>query len=76
MKLSAYLSSLGMSRAAFAAKVGTSRQNVSRWCEGVTPRRDDMIRVLAETEGKVTPNDFAFSPRSPEPPAKPQEAVA
>ena len=67
MKLAAYLSSIGMSRSAFATKLGTSRQNVTRWCEGVTPRRDDMLRLLAETEGKVTPNDFVLGHR-----AKPQ----
>lgn len=62
MKLAAYLSQAGMSRAAFAAKIGTSRQNVARWCEGVTPRRDDLMRILAETEGQVAPNDFIFAP--------------
>lgn len=62
MTLASYLKSLGLTQAAFAAQLGTSRQNVSRWCEGVTPRRADMLRLLAATEGKVTPNDFAFAP--------------
>lgn len=58
MKLAAYLSSTGKTRAAFAAELETSRQNVTRWCEGVTPRRKDMLRILAATEGKVTALDF------------------
>lgn len=71
MKLAAYLSEAGISVQAFAAKLGTSRQNVDRWCKGVTPRRNDLMRILAETEGKVTPNDFIFAPI-----AKPQSQGA
>lgn len=62
MTLASYLKSMGLTQAAFAAQIGTSRQNVSRWCEGVIPRRADMLRLLAITEGKVTPNDFALAP--------------
>lgn len=62
MKLATYLSQTGISVPAFAAKLGTSRQNVDRWCKGVTPRRNDLMRILAETEGQVTPNDFIFAP--------------
>lgn len=72
MKLATYLSQVDMSVPAFAAKLGTSRQNVDRWCKGVTPRRNDLMRILAETEGKVTPNDFVFTP----PPVAKQEGVA
>jgi DNA-binding transcriptional regulator YdaS (Cro superfamily) len=76
MKLSAYLSSVGKSRSAFAAELETSRQNVARWCEGVTPRRQDMLRILAATEGKVTANDFMLAPAIKPPPAKPNSEKA
>lgn len=62
MKLATYLSQNGIGIRAFALKLGTSRQNVDRWCKGVTPRRKDLMRILAETEGAVTPNDFVFAP--------------
>jgi len=71
MKLAAYLSTHRISIPAFAAKLGTSRQNVDRWCKGVTPRRNDMVRILAETQGQVTPNDFVLGPI-----AKPSEGRA
>lgn len=62
MKLATYLSQNGIGVRAFALKLGTSRQNVDRWCKGVTPRRKDQLRILAETGGAVTPNDFVFAP--------------
>lgn len=71
MKLAAYLASINTTPAAFAAELGTSRQNVSRWCAGVTPRRREMLMLLAKTEGKVTPNDFMLGPI-----AKPSEGRA
>lgn len=75
MDLSAYLKGAGLSRAAFAARLKTSRQNVSRWCDGVVPRRDDIVKIMAETGGAVTPNDFAFAKPKPAP-AKQSEAAA
>lgn len=66
MELSAYLKAKGQSRSSFAADLKTSRQNVSRWCEGVMPRRDDIAKIMAATDGAVTPMDFAF--------AKPRQA--
>ncbi len=74
MKLAAYLSSIGKSRSAFAAELETSRQNVTRWCEGVTPRRKDMLRILAATEGKVTALDFLLQSPS-KPLAKPSDEM-
>ncbi len=61
MDLSAYLKTHNISRATFAATLRTSRQNVSRWCEGVMPRREDIVKIMAETKGEVTPTDFAFA---------------
>lgn len=75
MDLSAYLKANDISRAAFAVKLRTSRQNVSRWCEGVMPRRDDIVKIMAETKGAVTPTDFAFAKPKKPTPAK-QEGVA
>lgn len=74
MKLAAYLSSVGKTRSTFAAELETSRQNVARWCEGVTPRRRDMLRILAATEGKVTALDFLLqSPAKPAAKPNPSE---
>lgn len=61
MELRAYLSSVNETPSAFAVRVGTSRQNVSRWCSGVMPRRRDIVRILSATGGKVTPTDFALA---------------
>lgn len=68
MDLSAYLNAKGETASSFAAKLETSRQNVSRWCDGVMPRKPDLAKIMAATNGAVTPMDFAFAkPRSAQP---------
>lgn len=64
MKLAAYLKQAGKTRSAFAAELGTSRQNVARWCDGVTPRREDMLLILGATGGQVTAHDFLLTGRT------------
>ena len=73
MELKAYLTSEGLTPSAFAERIKTSRQNVSRWCAGVMPRRRDIIRILSATGGKVTPTDFALAVRRA---AKPRKEAA
>ncbi|MFC5423241.1 helix-turn-helix domain-containing protein [Bosea eneae] len=59
MKLAEYLRTRDMKPAEFARIVGTHRQNVSRWMNGIAvPRPDDLRKILEVTDGKVTPNDF------------------
>ena len=59
MKLNDYLSRQGVSKSAFAGKVGTSVATVSRVGDGlVVPRRELLVRIYDETDGLVTPNDL------------------
>lgn len=44
---------------AFAARIGRSASMVTDYCEGrAWPDRETMERIVTETAGEVTPNDF------------------
>ena len=59
MKLASYLRQSGDSAAAFAVRIGTSRQAVGRWLRGERiPSPEAMARIVAVTAGAVQPNDF------------------
>lgn len=59
MRLSDYIAELKISDAAFAERIGVSRQALSRYLSG--DRRPDwavLNRIVQATDGHVTPNDF------------------
>lgn len=59
MKLSDYLTANSLTAAAFASKIGRHRSTVIRLIGGnVRPDRETVERILAATDGQVTPNDF------------------
>lgn len=59
MKLNDFLSSHGVSKSAFAKKIGTTTATVSRIADGlVVPRRALMHAIHHHTGGEVTPNDL------------------
>ncbi len=76
MELAAYLSAKGETPSSFAVKLETSRQNVSRWCDGVMPRKPDLAKIMAATNGAVTPMDFAFAKPKTVPAPKSEERAA
>lgn len=62
MKLATYLNNSGSTYAAFAEKVGASTFAVGKWARGERlPRPKVLARIVEETGGQVTPNDF-FAP--------------
>jgi transcriptional regulator with XRE-family HTH domain len=59
MKLASYLSANGCTYADFAQKVGASTFAVGKWVRGERlPRPGVLSRIVAETGGQVTANDF------------------
>jgi predicted transcriptional regulator len=59
MKLNQFLLEQGISKSAFARKIGTTAATVSRIGDGlVVPRRGLLERIYEQTEGRVTPNDL------------------
>lgn len=59
MQLSEYLKLRNIKRIEFAAKIGVSPQTITGWCDGTFwPSKENAKRVLDETAGAVTPNDF------------------
>lgn len=59
MKLGAWLTGEGVTREAFASRIGVNEASVSRYINGDrVPRRKIMLRIRKETNGKVTANDF------------------
>jgi transcriptional regulator with XRE-family HTH domain len=59
MTLAEYLKSTGERPAQFAARIGVSRQNVSRWVAGKNlPRVAEIKRIVEATDGKVDGNSF------------------
>lgn len=74
MKLAAYLEKVGLSDADFGLKIGVNRQSVHRYKTGERiPDTVIMPRIVAETGGEVTPNDFYGVPTAPDLPH--EEAV-
>ena len=67
MKLSDYLSERSISDGEFAEKIGVDRSSVSRLRRGVTrPNWPTIERIISETSGAVTANDFLPAPQSDE----------
>jgi DNA-binding transcriptional regulator YdaS (Cro superfamily) len=65
MKLIDYLNAHDIGFAEFARRIGgVSRMTVQRYANGARmPRPDAMVRIIAATDGAVTPNDFfPYSP--------------
>lgn len=65
MKLSDYLAKNGVSQHEFAAAIGVTPKAVDHWVNGLrTPRKEQMLLIVRNTLGAVTPNDF-FAPFAP-----------
>lgn len=48
-----------MTAAEFGRRIGRDKSTVARYCDGERiPDRDTMPRIVAETGGAVTANDF------------------
>ena len=60
MKLAQWLSRFKVSRADFARRIGVSPGAITLMCreEGAWVSRETAERVVIETHGAVTPNDF------------------
>lgn len=59
MQLSDYLTTNDLTDAAFGERIGVSGVSVHRYCAGERiPALDVMRRIIAETGGAVTANDF------------------
>ena len=60
MKLADWLNRNGVSRADFARRIGVSPGAVTLICrgEGAWISRETAVRIVAQTRGAVTPNDF------------------
>ncbi len=64
MELKTYLEKNSLSCGDFAAQVNASERAVIKWTRNERfPREEFMKRIVAATNGKVTPNDF-FEGRS------------
>ncbi|MGO9420046.1 3,4-dihydroxy-2-butanone-4-phosphate synthase [Roseiarcus sp.] len=64
MKLVVWLRQKGVSRAEFARRIGVSPGAVTLICrgDGAWLSRETAERIVAETDGAVTPNDFLLNP--------------
>ncbi len=64
MKLADWLRRSGVSRAEFARRIGVSPGAVTLICraDGAWLSRETAERIVAETRGAVTPNDFLLAP--------------
>ena len=60
MKLADWLVRAGVKRSDFARRIGVSPGAVTQFCrsDGAWISRDTAQRILVETRGAVTPNDF------------------
>lgn len=59
MRLADYLSTNEISDAAFASRIGVSRQALHRYRRGERmPRPDQLHRIREATDGAVTADDF------------------
>src|SRR5271154_2108873 len=67
MKLGDWLKRSGMTRADFARRIGVSPGAVTLTCRehGSWLSRETAERIVAETCGAVTPNDFLNAPPAP-----------
>lgn len=59
MKLAAFLSLSGITRSQFAERIGVTGATITGYCSGsIWPKREVMERIVAETNGAVTADDF------------------
>lgn len=65
MKLSAYIKKQRITAAEFAARIGVNKSTVSRWIESedhpqplYRPNWSQIDKIVRETDGDVTANDF------------------
>ncbi|BAE50736.1 helix-turn-helix domain-containing protein [Paramagnetospirillum magneticum] len=59
MTLARFMELAGMTEEALAALVGVTQPAVSKWKHGrAIPRPAQMAKIVAATEGAVTPADF------------------
>lgn len=67
MKLADWLREQGLTQEAFGRRIEVQPQSVYRYCSGKrVPDDDVMRRIIAATDGAVTPNDFFGLPRAGE----------
>lgn len=62
MKLAEYLAECGLTQPEFAERLGVSQSTVSRWCNGIPPRRRHLEKLKTETGGKITLASFDVDP--------------
>lgn len=58
MTLEAYLAEHGMTHREFAERIKCEQPTVTRFVAGRIPSPELMTRIVTETGGAVTPNDF------------------
>lgn len=67
MNLRSYLSSRGISEAAFGAQIGVSQAAVNRYVRrSRIPTPPIMAKIVEATDGQVTANDFYAQPDTSE----------
>lgn len=65
MTLSQYLDQQGLTGEAFAALIDVNPSTVCRYISGARyPRRAVLLRILAATDGAVTPADLLCAPKA------------
>lgn len=64
MTLNDFLLASNLTEDAFAVRIGVSQPAVHRYRNGRIPTPDVMQRIVEETGGKVTPNDFFDLPEA------------
>jgi len=67
MKLEQFIAQSGITAFAFAKSIGRDPGTISKILNGhQTPDAETMRRIIAATEGQVTPNDFFDIPNTTE----------
>lgn len=67
MKLGEYLKDMKLRPSAFAEAIGVSPSTITRLLKGEREPRLALVMLIRDaTGGRVTPEDFAESPRQPE----------
>lgn len=75
MDLRQYLDENDLSAAKFAEKIGVTPMSIFRYLRRErVPQAEVLARIIAETGGKVTPNDF-FGIAEDGAPASPEKAA-
>lgn len=65
MKLNDYITQQNLDCREFANQIDVSYETVRRYLTGERKPRDEiMTRIVLQTEGKVTPNDFFQQPQN------------